>query len=196
MKRAVQVCVLALLLCAAAVPATASTFLAMDQAELVAASDAVVIGEVTAVRSFWNEGATAIVTEAFVRVNETLAGDAPAMVVVRTFGGEVGAVKIEAHGFPKFDQGQRLVLYLGADGDAARVIGYLQGQYRIVTRQSDGRDIAVPALDDGARLVSRDGRAVAQPRPVALDTLRAQVRAAADGLRATDSLEHKNLDRE
>ena len=179
MKRAVLFATLVALV-AAALPAAASTFLAMDQRALVRASDAVVRGQVTDVRSFWNEEATAIITEASVKVDETFAGTAPGVVVVRTFGGQVGPVYIEAHGFPTFRKGQHLVLYLAGAGDVAEVVGYQQGQYRIVTRKSDGAKVAVPTVDSGASLIHADGRAAARPRAVALDTLRAEVKAVAD----------------
>jgi len=168
---------------AAAVPAGASTFLAMNQQELVAASDAVVIGEVMQVQSYWNDGATAIVTDALVRVNETLTGEAPGIVQVRTFGGQVGPVRIEAHGFPTFETGQQLVLHLQNDGDAASVVGYQQGQFRVVVRQSDGVRVAVPTVDSGANLVHADGSAVAPQRVRTLDALRDEVRAAAAEVR-------------
>lgn len=190
MKRAALLCALALV-AAAALPATASTFLGMTQAELVANSNAVVIGEVTDVRSFWNEEATAIVTEASFVVHETLAGEAPAIVVVRTFGGKVGPVYIEALGFPKFAQGQRSVLFLGEDGEATRVIGYQQGHWKVVTRHSDGVQVALPTVDDGALLITRDGTPAPRPRAMTLDTMRQQVREAAGALRLENQRESR-----
>lgn len=173
----------ATLLLAAAVPAGASTFLAMDQGELVAAADAVVVGEVMQVESYWNREATAILTDALVRVTETLAGEAPGVVRVRTFGGQVGPVYIEAHGFPTFDVGQMVVLHLAEDGDAARVVGYQQGHFRVLVRHSDGVQVAVPTVDSGAHLVTRDGSPVAPQRVRTLDALRHEVREAAANVR-------------
>lgn len=178
MKRAVLSLMLVFAL-AAATPALASTFVAMDHTQLVDASDAVVVGQVTDVRSFWNDEATAIVTEASVVVTENLAGQAPGVVVVRTFGGQVGAVRIEAHGFPTFEKGQKLVLFLEDSNTVARVVGYQQGQYRVVTRKSDGVEVAIPALDGGAHLVHLDGTVAPKPRAVTLDALRTTVREAA-----------------
>ena len=171
------------LVAATAVPAGASTFLAMSQQELVAAADAVVIGEVLQVQSYWNEGATAIVTDALVGVRETLAGEASSIVQVRTFGGQVGPIYIEAHGFPTFGKGQLVVLHLQNDGDAARVVGYQQGHLRVLVRQSDGVQVAVPTIDAGAHLITRDGSPVAPQRVRTLDAVRADVRLAAGQLR-------------
>lgn len=161
----------------AALPATASTFLAMDRAEMARSSDAVVVGEVTSVHSSWNADATAIITEAFVKVDETLVGQAPGMVVVRTFGGQVGPVVIEALGFPSFAEGQKLVLFLEGAENVARVVGYQQGQYRVITR-SDNIEVAMPTVDHGASLLHRDGSPAAKPLAVTLDALRTEVRAA------------------
>jgi len=191
MKRALAVCLFALIV-AAAVPASASIFVAMDRAELVAASQAVVVGQVVGARSFWNEDATAILTEAVVRVDETVAGAAPRFVTVRTFGGTVGSLRIEAHGFPTFREGQRMVLFLDGVGAIAEVVGYQQGQYRIVTRASDGIDVAVPSVDGGATLVRMDGSRAERPRAMALSALVESIRTAAGESR---TLQNRQVDR-
>jgi len=183
MKRALALCLFALI-AAAAVPASGSIFVAMDRAELIAASQAVVVGHVTDVRSFWNDDATAILTEAVVRVDETVAGDAPRFVTVRTFGGTVGSLRIEAHGFPTFREGQRTLLFLDGVGGTAEVVGYQQGQFRIVTRVSDGMDVAIPALDGGATLVRMDGSRAERPRAMPLSALVESIRETAGELRS------------
>lgn len=179
MKRLLVVLVL-VAAAVSALPASASTFLAMGQDDLVASSQAVVVGEVLQVRAFWNDDATAIVSEAQVRVDETVVGEAPPIVTVRTFGGTVGRLRIEALGFPTFHTGERLVLYLEDLEGPARVVGYQQGEYRVVTRHSDGTEIAVPAVDHGAHLVHLDGRAAARPRALPLSDLKTQILQAAE----------------
>ena len=116
-----------------------------------------------------------------VRVDEVLAGEAPATVTVRTFGGTVGRLRIEALGFPTFHTGERLVLYLDGVAGAAEVVGYQQGEYRVHTRRGDGVEVAVPAVDSGAHLVRLDGSAAPRPRALPLHQLEAEVRAAAGG---------------
>ncbi|HET9767940.1 MAG TPA: hypothetical protein VFS60_13875, partial [Thermoanaerobaculia bacterium] len=103
---------LPLALAFAGAAAQASTFLAMSQEELVAGSAAVVDARVVQVKSFWNRERTAILTEAVVRVDETIVGEAPGFVKVRTFGGTVGRLRIDAPGFPTFERGARLLLFL------------------------------------------------------------------------------------
>ena len=167
----------ALALVFAGAAAHASTFLAMTQEELVAGSAAVVDARVVQVKSFWNREHTAILTEALVRVDETIVGEAPAFVKVRTFGGTVGRVRIEAHGFPTFTGGDRLLLFLytePADG-SVRVQGYQLGEYRIET-DAAGVEVAKPMADAGMRLLRRDGKAWVAPKPIALGEMKASLR--------------------
>jgi hypothetical protein len=95
--------------------------------------------------------------------------------VVRTFGGTVGGSTVEAHGFPKFAVDERVVLFLQNANDTAEVTGYQQGQWRIVNDK--GIEMAVPAVDGGATLLGRDGRPVAAPKAMRLDTLKDKIRA-------------------
>jgi len=148
---------LALSAAAFALPAHASTFIFAPQRDLVRDAAAIVQGKVISTSSFWNETGQVIVTEALVQVEETILGKAPSVVIVRTFGGQVGNFVVEAHGFPTFRAGENQLLFLEAEKDGhSRVLGYQQGQFRI---QSDaaGRQIAVPAVDSGATFVGASG---------------------------------------
>jgi hypothetical protein len=173
MKRLLSVCLL--LVMAAAVPVGASTFLKMTQRDLVRDSAAVVQGHVVKVSSFWDPTGRIVMSEALVRVEDKVFGEAPSVVVVRTFGGTVGGFPVEAHGFPKFRVNDHLLLFLEPEQDGAtRVTGYQQGQYRVVQDKA-GALLAVPAFD-GANLLTPDGRAAAPARAVALDELKASIR--------------------
>ena len=161
-------------------PLAASTFVAMDLGELVGASSAVVQGEVLRVESYWEKTGTVIVSEAMVRVEEAVVGEPHSIVRVRTFGGTVGGYTVEAHGFPTFVQGERVLIFLAPDTepDLLRVTGYQQGLFRIA-KTPGGAERALSALDDGARLVSPDGRAADLPRELSLVDLKDRIRAAA-----------------
>jgi len=53
-------------------------------------------------------------------------------------------VIVEAHGFPRFEQDEQVMLYLEASGDGRyRVLGYQQGHFRVVTRL-DGVTQVIP----------------------------------------------------
>jgi hypothetical protein len=176
MKRLVWLGVVALLL--AAIPAMASTFLAISQDELIAQSDAVVQGRVLKVNSFWSPSGRVIMSEALVRVEDTVKGTAPSVVIVRTFGGTVGSYTVEAHGFPKFAANDHVLLFLQNAGETAEVTAYRQGQYRIV-RDKAGVEIAVPTVEGGS-LITRDGRPAPAAKAVRLDTFKNMIRAAAE----------------
>lgn len=183
MKRTIPALLTVALL--ATVPAAASTFMAMSQGELVAQSDAVVVGEVLQVQSFRDETGSFVITEAMVQVQETLTGSADSVVVVRTAGGTVDGYTVVAHGFPQFEEGERVVLFLSEDGaEASKVVGYRLGQYRVVTN-SRGVEVALPTLEPGVQLLTESGAPAPRPRAMTLDTLREQVRAQSvrlDGL--------------
>lgn len=160
------------------IPVGASTFLQMGQRDLIRASELVVEGEVLQVHSFWEPSGRIIVTEAIVRVRDAVVGDAPTAVVVRTFGGTVEGFTVEAHGFPTFQRGERLLLFLEPERDgAARIAGYQQGQFRIV--EEKGVEIAVSAVEGDANIVTRDGRPAPRMKAMALATLKDQIRAEA-----------------
>lgn len=170
-----RVCRLLAVAMVAALPAAASTFLALSREELVRDAEAVVVGRIVEVSSFWNAERTAIVTEATLEVTDTVVGAAPTYLTLRTFGGRVGNYTIEAHGFPRFVLGERALLFLEPEQDGAhKVLGYLQGQYRIRTRQ--GQAIAEPLLDSGARILRRDGSEAPAPRALPLGQLKDQLR--------------------
>ena len=136
-----------------ALPTAGATFLAMSHEDLLRSSNAVIDGRVLQVDSFWDDDRQIIITEAIIQVWETVAGNAPTLVTVRTFGGEVDGYVIEAHGFPTFAVGERLLLFLGLEkDDVMRVTAYQQGQFRIATDDS-GVELAIPATDRHVHLL-------------------------------------------
>ena len=168
-----------LLFALAAAPMAASTFVAMNDSELIAHSEAVVQGQVVKVHSFWDPSGRMVMTEALVRVEDTLAGKAPAMVRVQTFGGNVDGFVVEAAGFPEFKAGERMILFLSpAKEGVAQVAGYQFGQYRI-QRNKAGVDFAVPALDAAVNVVTPDGALFVRPQAVRLDTFKDRIRDTA-----------------
>ncbi len=144
-----------LALVALAPPSGASTFIFAPQRDLVRDASAIVEGRVISTSSFWNETGQVIVTEAVFQVEEKLVGNVGSVIVVRTFGGQVGNFAVEASGFPTFRKGERQLLFLEAEkGGHTRVLGYQQGQFRI-ERNASGTEIARPAIDEGATFVGQ-----------------------------------------
>jgi hypothetical protein len=179
MKRFVSLGMVALIL-ALAIPAGASTFIALSKAQLVAESNAVVQGEVIKVEAFWTPSGRIIVSQAMLRVTDTIAGEAPTVVMLRTYGGTVDGFTVEAHGFPSFKQGDRLLVFLQNQKDgSAEVTGYRQGQYQVV-RDKAGVEFAVPTVEKGVRLLTLQGLEAPRPQTVRLDTFKNEIRALAE----------------
>lgn len=174
MKRQVTLLVAALLLIA--VPATASTFVGMSQNELVAKADAVVIARVVAQTPAWTESGRLIYTDNVLAIEETVLGKAAGSITVRTFGGQIGDFKVEAHGFPQMENDEHVLLFLHNDAKVGthRVLGYQQGHFSIVERL-DGVVLAVPQIEEGATLLNKNGRLMAAPVSVPLGQFKAQI---------------------
>lgn len=178
MKRLVSAILVSMVVIAAG-PAAASTFLAMERPALVAEADAVVQGRVLKVDAFWEPTGTVIVSEAMVEVEDSLFGRTPTVVIVRTFGGTVNGFTIEAHGFPVFAKGDRVLLFLEEDGeDRMRVTGYQQGHYHVVADERGG-ERAVPTTDSHASLLTADGKQAPAAREMPLAELKDLIRADA-----------------
>jgi hypothetical protein len=164
------------LILALPVSVAASTFVHVSPRELTAQADAVIRGQVLEVRSFWNDSATMILTDALVRVDETLVGEAPRYVTLRTFGGTVGGYTVEAAGFPEFRQNESMVAFIKAGSDGTHeILGYREGQYRVM-RSRSGQILAVSMVENEARYLTPDGRADAEPRVMPLGDFAARIR--------------------
>jgi hypothetical protein len=182
MKRVLWTCAVVLILAGAALPAGASTFLALTQDQLVAQSDAVVQGEVLQVNSFWTKSGRVIASEAIVRVTDTIVGEAPSVLVVKTFGGTVGGYTVVAHGFPEFKAGDRVLLFVQNQADGTvEVTGYRQGQYRVAFE--NGMEKAIPTVEGGVNLLLPNGRLAPRPAAMTLETFKDQIRDRAERVR-------------
>ena len=172
MARRILVGLTALVL--SALPLAASTFVHMSPEELVAGSDAVIRGKIVEVHSFWDAAGTLIHTEALVRVDERLLGEAPGFVTLRTVGGTVGSYTVEAHGFPEFRRNESLIAFIKHQADGtARIVGYREGQFRVL-RTPEGRVWAMPMVE--GRYLTKDGRVAPPARTVTLEEFRERLR--------------------
>lgn len=165
---------------ALAAPAGAATFIDMELPELVAESDAVVEGRVVQVDSFWHENGLVIVTEAVIEVDDKIAGKADNWIRVRVPGGEVDGYTIQVPGFPTLALDERVVLFVHRPegrGEAYQITGHPLGKYRVV--EEGGDQIARPAAESGALLVSPTGGPTEAPKALSLDRLKEDVRDAA-----------------
>lgn len=178
MRRILVAAVVAVILFAS--PGGASTFIALTDTELVGGAEAIIQGRVISLRSLRTTSGRLVVTEAVVRVREVIVGDAPARVTVRTIGGQIGNLRVEAPGFPQFRAGEHVILFLEPEPASGqmRVRGYQQGHFEVV-RRLDGVRLAVPRIEEGTRLVTRDGRLLPEPQSTRLAAFKRTVRRLA-----------------
>jgi hypothetical protein len=167
-----------------AMPSMASTFLAMTEEQLVSSSDAIVQGEILRVESDWDPTGKVIVSHAVILVEDRIMGRGTDTIQVQTFGGTVGDYTVEASGFPRFVQGERVLLFVNrreATDRSTRVTGYQQGQFRVVER--NGIEMAIPVLEEGVNIVQSDGKSTVQlPQAQPLAAFKDRLRATAQRL--------------
>jgi hypothetical protein len=110
----------------------ATTIISRSPEALAQQSALVVDGTVSAVRSYWNDDHTRILTEATVAVGGTHKGSGRAQVRVVQLGGVVGNVRMTAHGALAWRPGEEVLLFLEPSiTDAWQVAGFSQGKYTI-----------------------------------------------------------------
>lgn len=174
-------------LLAAPLGATANVVEDLTVAEMSVRSDLVVHGRVRSVEAAWDEGRTRILTTVRLEVLATLAGEAPAEVVVRQAGGRVGDTELVVAGQPTFVVGQQVVVFLERNPDldqagepAYVVLCMAAGLFRVTHDRATGevvlgRDLAgLGRVRVGPSPAVRDRVA----RPLLLRDLVAEVRRA------------------
>ncbi len=145
----------------AALDARATTIVVPTDAELLAASRAVIEGRVVDITSRRTDGGRSIFTYVTIDVTRTLAGDVDDnRIVLKEFGGFVGNDFSIVYGTPEYAVGERVLVYLNTDDDGALHTAFMMiGKFSIVT--DGGRDYAVrrsaaeavsvlPPLSDGS----------------------------------------------
>ncbi len=145
------------LLLAARVEAT--TLLRMSVEDMTAAAEAVVVGEVTDVKSSWNEAQTTIYTVVVFKVDQCLAGTCQDAFLIKQRGGTVGEMTLHIPGMPQFTKGQKALVFLEPDPEGVPgffyVVGMCQGIFDIETDGQSGNPLAVQ--QGGAALAEVDG---------------------------------------
>ena len=100
--------------------------------QLGAESALVVSGQVTEVRSYWNDSRTKIITETRIDVFDSYKGAAGGSVNVIQLGGVVGNVRMTVHGALAWKPGEEVLVFLEATGSGIyQVSGFSQGKFRI-----------------------------------------------------------------
>ncbi len=122
----------------------ATVLVPADLGELTHDAHAIARGRVVAVDAQWTAGRRTIETLVTLETERYLKGGLGQTVRFRVPGGTVGRFNNVIVGAPRFEVGQRVIVFLGARGPTVPyVLGLNQGVFRLVA-QNDGATTVLP----------------------------------------------------
>ncbi|MFH2009254.1 MAG: hypothetical protein ABI333_21875 [bacterium] len=125
-------------------PAAATVVLQMEIEDMIPLTPVVLIGEVNRVEASYNAEKTKIHTRVWITPSEILKGSKDlGTVVVKTIGGQVGDTVAHLPGAPRFEQGERVLVFLEPreDGEGYLTIGFYQGKFKIFKDPKTSQDM-------------------------------------------------------
>jgi hypothetical protein len=150
--------------------------------ELVSQAQVIFQSTVTDVRSEWAGAGTQrhIVTYVTFRVEEGFKGNAGATYSIRLLGGTVDGQTMEVTDTPKFNVGDRDILFVENNGSQfVPLVGISHGRFRIQREQTTGRDVVMTneqkPLSDVSQL-GRDEHAATAGGPLSIDEFKGAIR--------------------
>ena len=161
-------------------PIGATTLIPADVGELSRDARAIVLGRVGAVEARWTADRRGIETLVTLEADTYLKGALGPSVQFLVPGGVLGRFQNIVVGAPRFAEGERVIVFLGAHGPSIPfVLGLNQGLYRVV---SENRSWVVtpPALLPAEGAATPVVRGDPRRRPMALDEFERQIRALAE----------------
>jgi hypothetical protein len=151
--------------------AGATVLVALQVEDLAAMSPVVLVGEVNSVESGWNPPRTQIHTRVLISPIEVLKGPADlGTVKVKFLGGKVGDTVAQLPGAPRFEVGEKVLVFLEPrqDKDGYLPVGFYQGKYKLFTDPATKKEMLLrDGPDLGVKLVGGLG----DHRPEAIKTL-------------------------
>lgn len=166
----------------ALITASATTVVPPTFEQLVNQAQLIFQGVVTNVRSEW-AGAGAqryIATFVTFQVEERFKGAADASYSIRLLGGTVGDETMVVTDAPKFNVGDRDILFVENNGSQfIPLVGIGYGRFRVQREPTTGRDVVLtnerkPVAD--VSKLGRDERAATAGRPVSIDEFKHSIR--------------------
>jgi hypothetical protein len=175
----------ALALLAIASASHATVVLPADLGDLVREARSIARGRIASVDAQWSDDQRAIETIVTLDVETYLKGPLGATVQFRVPGGTLGRLRRVVVGAPEFEVGQRVVIFLGAQGPSVPfVVGLGQGVFRIVPGAGGSTSLVTPppllASPTAAGVVTRGDPS---RRPMPLADFEQRVRQLAGGAR-------------
>jgi matrixin len=128
--------------------ATTATLLSDEQ--LITSSRVILLGEIKSVKAQWNLNHENIETYVKVKVTTLLKGQLQGEeIVFRQLGGTVGDTSTVIFGAPKYNAGDRVLLFLDTARDGTLRIAHLfQGKYDVVEDKASGQQRVKRHVDD------------------------------------------------
>ena len=158
----------------------ATVLVPADLAELSREARVIARGQVVAIDAQWSDGRRTIETVVTLEAESYLKGEMGRMVQFRVPGGTMGRYRNIVMGAPQFSVGQRVVVFLGANGPRVPfILGLSQGVYRLGVTASGDVLVSPPPIMPGVTGPIVRGAATRQPAPLA--DFERSVRALAGG---------------
>jgi hypothetical protein len=149
--------------------AQATTVIPPTFDQLVTQAEVIFQGNVTDVRSQWvGEGAERhIVSYVTFKVEDALKGNPGESYTIRMFGGTVDGESMGISDAPKFNVGDRDILFVENNGSQViPLVGLMHGRFH-VKRDQAGQDVVTSSEDEPVKNVARLGRGEAAIGPEA-----------------------------
>jgi hypothetical protein len=127
--------------------------------EVVADARSIVLARVVASNARWQPGRAGrpIATDVEFAVERVYKGPAMAQATLRFPGGSIGGVALNVEAAYRFEPGQRVVLFVAADTEAADpLVGGPQGLYRVAVNARTKAESVRPSFDEGAAPIPLD----------------------------------------
>jgi hypothetical protein len=171
-----------LAVCLLAAPAQATVLVPASLEELTRDARVIARGQVVAVEGRWTDDRRTIETLVTLEAENYLKGQLGTIVQFRVPGGTLGRYRNIVIGAPQFSVGQRVVVFLGANGPQVPfILGLNQGVYRVNITDAGEVLVSPPPIMPGVTGPVVRGSAAQRPAPLA--TFEREIRTLAGGAR-------------
>jgi hypothetical protein len=159
---------MAMALCLCAAPVRATVLVPADLSELARDARVIARGQVVAVDGQWTEDRRTVETVVTLETETYLKGNLDRILQFKVPGGTLGRFRNVVIGAPRFDVGQRVIVFLGANGPRLPfLLGLSQGVYRVDVAPNGAALVSPPPVLPGTRGALVRGTAARRPAPLA-----------------------------
>jgi len=127
-----------------AAPAAATTVIPLTTRDLARKADIICTGTCVRSQSFLDRSlsdAQRINTNYLIQVDKTLKGDPQQFLVVTEWGGQVGEVLQWIAGTPRYETGEKVLVFLKKTSGGIVTIGMSQGKYHVYKEKGTGKEM-------------------------------------------------------